>query len=215
MGLTVVVACAAVLAACTSGDGDSEGPSALPSTPATAASPIPTDLHGIDNIQHVIVIVQENRSFDHYFGTFPGADGLPATDGRFTSCVPDPISGACAPPYHDSGLWDYGGPHEEFLRRRRTSMAAGWMASSDLRSTLASRARLIGRRRCAGSTTVPSANRTSWDSTTRARSPTTGPGHRRISSRTGSLRQPTRGRYRRICSSCLDGRRVALTPTAR
>ena len=28
-------------------------------------------LQGLANIQHVIVIVQENRSFDHYFGTFP------------------------------------------------------------------------------------------------------------------------------------------------
>ncbi len=29
-----------------------------------------------DRIKHVFVIFQENRSFDHYFGTFPGADGL-------------------------------------------------------------------------------------------------------------------------------------------
>src|SRR5713226_5843944 len=28
-------------------------------------------------IQHVIVIVQENHSFDNYFGTYPGANGLP------------------------------------------------------------------------------------------------------------------------------------------
>ena len=28
------------------------------------------------HIQHVIVIMQENRSFDHYFGTFPGAEGI-------------------------------------------------------------------------------------------------------------------------------------------
>lgn len=27
-------------------------------------------------IKHVFVIFQENRSFDHYFGTFPGVDGL-------------------------------------------------------------------------------------------------------------------------------------------
>lgn len=30
-------------------------------------------------IQHVVFIVKENRTFDHYFGTFPGADG--ATTG--------------------------------------------------------------------------------------------------------------------------------------
>src|SRR5579884_4275630 len=27
-------------------------------------------------IKHVFILYQENRSFDHYFGTFPGADGL-------------------------------------------------------------------------------------------------------------------------------------------
>jgi len=35
------------------------------------ASPAP----GIHTIKHVIVIMQENRSFDSYFGTYPGADG--------------------------------------------------------------------------------------------------------------------------------------------
>ena len=34
--------------------------------------------------------MQENRSFDSYFGTYPGADGLPRRDGRFTVCSPDP-----------------------------------------------------------------------------------------------------------------------------
>jgi phospholipase C len=29
-----------------------------------------------DKIKHVIVLVQGKRSFDHYFGTYPGADGL-------------------------------------------------------------------------------------------------------------------------------------------
>ncbi len=32
---------------------------------------------GIDKINHVILIIQENRSFDNYFGTYPGADGIP------------------------------------------------------------------------------------------------------------------------------------------
>nr|WP_294514512.1 alkaline phosphatase family protein [uncultured Rhodopila sp.] len=30
-------------------------------------------------VRHVFVIFQENRSFDHYFGTYPGANGLYAT----------------------------------------------------------------------------------------------------------------------------------------
>jgi phospholipase C len=33
----------------------------------------------IDLIQHIVYIVKENRTFDNYFGTFPGADG--ATSG--------------------------------------------------------------------------------------------------------------------------------------
>src|SRR5437879_6481299 len=38
-------------------------------------------LLGIHKIQHVIVIMQENRSFDTYFGTYPGADGIPMQNG--------------------------------------------------------------------------------------------------------------------------------------
>jgi len=56
---------------------------------------------GIHRIKHVVVIMQENRSFDHYFGTFPGADGLPAKDGHFSVCNPDPQRGTCQYPYHD------------------------------------------------------------------------------------------------------------------
>ena len=41
-----------------------------------------TPVHGIHKIKHVIVIMQENRSFDHYFGTYPGADGFPRTATR-------------------------------------------------------------------------------------------------------------------------------------
>ena len=36
--------------------------------------------------------MQENRSFDSFFGTYPGADGIPARNGQFTVCVPDPRS---------------------------------------------------------------------------------------------------------------------------
>jgi phospholipase C len=59
----------------------------------------------------VIFIVQENRSFDHYFGTFPGADGIPMKHGRPAVCVPDPVTGICARPYHQDNLVNIGGPH--------------------------------------------------------------------------------------------------------
>ena len=61
---------------------------------------------GIHKIRHVVIIMQENRSFDSYFGTFPGADGIPAG-----VCVPDPDNGGCVAPFHDSSDLNYGGPH--------------------------------------------------------------------------------------------------------
>ncbi len=66
---------------------------------------------GIQKIQHVVMIVQENRSFDSYFGTYPGADGIPTTNGRFTVCLPDPARRTCDRPFHDSSLVNGGGPH--------------------------------------------------------------------------------------------------------
>ena len=41
-------------------------------SPTTFAEPIP--------IEHVIFVIKENRTFDHYFGQYPGADG--ATTGK-------------------------------------------------------------------------------------------------------------------------------------
>jgi phospholipase C len=66
---------------------------------------------GIHKIKHVIIVMQENRSFDSYFGTYPGADGLPGENGRFTVCVPNPATGNCEPPYHDKNDRNGGGPH--------------------------------------------------------------------------------------------------------
>jgi phospholipase C len=113
---TLLGTCAIVLVAagCTSGDVPSK-PSAVASSPASgvsSASPAPERLRRFENIQHVIFIVQENRSFDHYFGTFPGAEGIPTdAEGRFTVCAPDPVTGICAEPYHDPTLVNQGGPH--------------------------------------------------------------------------------------------------------
>ena len=66
---------------------------------------------GIRKIRHVIVILQENRSFDSYFGTFPGADGIPMRDGEPTVCVDDPATQTCTKPYHDTSDRNGGGPH--------------------------------------------------------------------------------------------------------
>jgi phospholipase C len=71
----------------------------------------PAQLEGIHKIQHVIVLMQENRSFDSYFATYPGANGIPMRDGVPTFCVPDPMTGGCDPPYHDPRDVNGGGPH--------------------------------------------------------------------------------------------------------
>lgn len=66
---------------------------------------------GIHKIKHIVVIMQENRSFDSYFGTYPGADGIPMQNGVPTVCVNDPHTGSCIKPYHDTNDKNIGGPH--------------------------------------------------------------------------------------------------------
>ena len=62
---------------------------------------------------HVIIIMQENRSFDHYFGTFPGADGILMKNGAPAPgiCNPDPITHKCVRPYLDHQDENGGAPH--------------------------------------------------------------------------------------------------------
>jgi phospholipase C len=75
-----------------------------------SAGAVPS-VDGIHKIRHVIIIMQENRSFDSYFGTFPGADGIPMRDGIAQVCVPDQETKTCVRPYHDTNDDDTGGPH--------------------------------------------------------------------------------------------------------
>jgi phospholipase C len=69
---------------------------------------------GIHKIKHVVIIVQENRSFDSYFGTYPGADGIPGLAGNpgAVPCSPDPKTQVCVQPYHDTSDRNAGGPHD-------------------------------------------------------------------------------------------------------
>jgi phospholipase C len=86
-------------------------PSPAPSRLPAPSGPI--SHRGIGKIDHVIIIMQENRSFDHYFGTFPGADGIPTQNGRPAVSVPDPTTGTCVHPFHDAHLVNAGGPHRQ------------------------------------------------------------------------------------------------------
>jgi len=76
-----------------------------------------TNADDIHKIKHIVIIMQENRSFDSYFGTYPGADGIPMRDGAPTVCIPDPQAGQCRRPYHDANDVNRGGPHGEQAAR--------------------------------------------------------------------------------------------------
>jgi phospholipase C len=71
--------------------------------PSAASAEEPQSIH---KIQHVVMITQENRSFDTYFGTFPGANGIPAG-----TCVTDPVHGGCIQPFYSALDVSEGGPH--------------------------------------------------------------------------------------------------------
>ena len=66
---------------------------------------------GIHKIKHVIVIQQENRSFDSYFATYPGAAGIPMKHGKPAVCEIDPATGSCVAPFVDHADVNGGGPH--------------------------------------------------------------------------------------------------------
>jgi phospholipase C len=55
-------------------------------------------------IKHVIFLVKENRTFDNYFGKFPGADG--ATSGRISDGTVIPLAPLPPGPQGASHSWD-------------------------------------------------------------------------------------------------------------
>jgi phospholipase C len=85
-------------------------------SPATTAIPTPFGGSNVltaarERMKHVVVVMQENRSFDSYFGTYPGADGFAMHDGEPGVCVPDPRHRSCVAPFHDANPVNIGGPH--------------------------------------------------------------------------------------------------------
>ena len=77
----------------------------LLSTNAAIASSVP-------QLQHIIIIMQENRSFDSYFGTYPGVNGIPMKNGHPNDCNPDPVTMQCVYSFHQTNLITAGGPHD-------------------------------------------------------------------------------------------------------
>ena len=134
---------------------------------------------GLNLIKHVIIIMQENRSFDSYFGTYPGAAGIPMHDGVPTVCVPNP-AGGCVRPYHDTADINGGGPHGE------ANSVADREPRPDGRLHPAAGQGEVRAAACPTTRRAPAvpACPTSWATTPRRRYRTTGPTPRTSSSRT-------------------------------
>src|SRR6266480_4098846 len=77
------------------------------------------DVAGTTPIRHVFVIMKENHAFDNYFGTFPGADGIPSG-----ASVPDGNGGTMVPHWIASTSTDD-------LPHSRESMIDAWHNGSN------------------------------------------------------------------------------------
>ena len=70
-----------------------------PDRSSKSAPPSP----GSSAIEKIVVVFQENHTFDNYFGTFPGANGIA---GRSGICLPQKKGSAapCVSPFHSATL---------------------------------------------------------------------------------------------------------------
>ncbi|HVV50692.1 MAG TPA: alkaline phosphatase family protein, partial [Polyangia bacterium] len=81
---------------------------------------------GANGIQHVVVLMMENRSFDHFLGWLPGADGrhdlvFEATDGNFYPNYP------LAPDFQGCGYSDPDHSWEGFLVQHNFGKMDGFL----------------------------------------------------------------------------------------
>jgi phospholipase C len=87
------------------------------------------DLSTTTPIKHFIYLMQENHSFDNYFGTYPGADGIPPD-----TCMPvDPQQpdGPCVEPFHigDRPITDLGHTERVFEGQLRDGENDGFVSA--------------------------------------------------------------------------------------
>lgn len=115
-GLRSLFVCATLslaLAGCGGGGGSNTGMGPTPTpTPGTPPGPPPS---GITAVNHVVIVIQENRSFDHYFGqmtAYRQANGIPIngspatiddeSTGNFSNF--SPATGANIAAYHTGSV---------------------------------------------------------------------------------------------------------------
>jgi phospholipase C len=110
LSLIIILAIILILPACSSNKSSTitTPPSSIAPTSVLPSYSTPAGIvSGLEKIQHFVFIMQENRSFDSYFGTYPGADGIP----QGISFI-DPRDGTAVTPFHDTSDINRGGPHD-------------------------------------------------------------------------------------------------------
>jgi phospholipase C len=101
----------------------------LAASPASATTTAGGQHEPSTPIEHFLVLMQENHSFDNYFGTYPGADGLPPA-----TCMPrnpeDPSTG-CVQPFHMGSRPALDLPHSRsaFLGQYRDGHMDGFVSA--------------------------------------------------------------------------------------
>jgi phospholipase C len=114
----------------------------LASLPLDASPPARRPLRSLEDIEHVVILMQENRSLDHYFGTMRGVRGygdraaLRFRNGRTVFEQPDPNrpdGGVLLPWYANTSRMDsqdltgndhsWDGAHEQWALGRNTGFA--------------------------------------------------------------------------------------------
>ena len=85
-------------------------------------------------IKHVIYLMQENHSFDNYFGTYPGADGIP--EGTCMPTVPSDKNSACIAAFAigGMGITDLGHSRAVFLEQLNHGRMNGFVAAHNKRN---------------------------------------------------------------------------------
>ena len=58
-------------------------------------SSVPSGCSKLTDIEHVVILIQENRSFDHYFGSYRGVRGFSDQSAAFQQ--PDPANTTISP----------------------------------------------------------------------------------------------------------------------
>jgi phospholipase C len=101
------------------------------------ASAAATKGASLKEIEHVVILIQENRSFDHYFGTLSGVRGFGDRRGRAAFTQRDPGSGRTVTPFHlPTGCLpdlthDWGPQHRAWDHRRMDGFLSAHDAVDD------------------------------------------------------------------------------------